>query len=104
MRIPSAPPHRVYDNHGKPVRDQKTRKQLEELRAEKLSPKSPIVAHNHPYQLKYTKDPKTGINYFTESFVPAQNISYVILSPIIQKLGLKLPTGEHDRGYILRWR
>jgi len=95
-------PHRVYDNHGKPVRDQKTRKQLEELRAEKLSPQSPIVAHNHPYQLKYTKDPQTGINYYTESFVPAQNISYVILSPIIQKLGLKLPTGEHDRGYILR--
>jgi hypothetical protein len=94
-------PHRVYDSNGKPVRDQDG-KQLQELRAEKLTPDSPIVGHTHPYQLKYTKDPQTGINYYTETFVPAQNISYAILSPVIKKLGLKLPTGEHDRGYILR--
>ena len=94
-------PHRVYDKDGKPVRD-KDGKQLQELRAERLTPTSPIVAHNHPYLLKYTKDERTGIRYYTETFVPAQNISYAILSPIIQKLGLKLPTGEHDRGYVLR--
>jgi hypothetical protein len=40
--------------------------------------------------------------YYTETFVPAQNISYAVVSPVIQKLGLRQPTGEHDRIYVLR--
>jgi hypothetical protein len=102
-------PYRVYDNHGRPVRDSETGKQLEELRAEKLTLKSPIVAHNHPYRLNYWKEKvkeddggEVEINYYSETFVPAQNISYAIISPVIQTLGIKRPDGGHDRSYVLR--
>lgn len=92
-------PHRVYDKKGRPVLD-KNGKQKEELRAEKLTDDSPIVAHNHPYRLQYEKAGK--INYYTESFVPAQNISYAIISPVFKKLGLKQPSGDDNRPYVLR--
>jgi hypothetical protein len=101
--------YRVYDSHGKPVRDPKSGEQLRELRAEKLTPDSPIIGHNHPYRLDYWKEKITEpdgreveINYYKETWVPAQNISYAIISPVIQTLGLKLPDGNKDRSYILR--
>jgi integrase len=101
--------YRVYDNNGKPVRDPKTNEQLRELRAEKLTLDSPIIGHNHPYRLNYWKEKvkeddgrEVEINYYSETFVPAQNISYAIISPVIQTLGLKRPDGEHDRSYVLR--
>jgi hypothetical protein len=101
-------PHRVYDNHGRPVRDPRTGKQLEKLRVEKLTLESPLVAHNHPYQLDYWKervkedDGEVEINYYAETFIPAQNVSYAIISPVIKTLGLKRPDGGYDRSYVLR--
>ncbi len=91
---------RVYDNKGRPLRDKETGEQIEELRAEKLSPDTPIVAHNHPYRLQYWKEGE--VKYYGETFVPAQNISYAIITPAIRKLGLRQPNGEPDRPYVLR--
>ncbi len=92
--------HRVYDEDGRPVIDETTKKQKEELRAEKLTPDSPIIAHNHPYRLSYQTI--GDIRYFTETFVPAQNISYAIISPVFKRLGLKQPNGDDNRPYVLR--
>ncbi|MGA8903564.1 MAG: hypothetical protein WB661_00980 [Candidatus Bathyarchaeia archaeon] len=48
-------PYRAYDSHGRPLRDEHD-EQLRELRAEKLSPESLIIAHNHPeHQLRHNK-------------------------------------------------
>lgn len=98
----------IYEK-GRHVRNPETGEQLWELRAEKLTPNSPIVAHNHPLQLKYKKEKVTEpdgreneINFYADKFVCAQNISYTIISPVIKTLGLKLPDGNNDRGYILR--
>jgi len=100
--------HLLYKD-GKNVKDPDTGEQLWELRAEKLAPNSPIIAHNHPLHTEYHKERviepdgrETEINFYTDRFVCAQNVSHVIIAPVIKTLGLKLPSGDDDRTYILR--
>ena len=96
--------HIAYDKDGKPIHGTDG-KPLKEWRAENITNDSPIVAHNHPINLTYqaVPDPEFGvIKYYTETFVPAQNISDAIIAPVIEQVGIKQKDGRLNRPYVLR--